>query len=330
MSKTRTPGQVEGRGRVLVTGGAGFIGSHVVETLLARHWDVVVLDDLSTGLRFQVPALATFVHGDVLDTELVRRTLAGVDSVVHLAAVSSVARSLADPQGVYRTNTEGSLSVLEAARQAGTGTVLLASSAAVYAESIRPRSERSRLDPHSLYGASKQAAEQVAEVYRRLHGVRTASLRFFNVYGPRQRADVAGAGVLPAWLQCLRTGEPLEIYGTGTATRDYTHVLDVARAAADALEATRRGVLAGPINVATGRSVNLRVLARMLLQTSGRPIRVVYRPARPGDLRSSRADVRLARARFGFETRIALEDGVADMVHRGPQGPSVPQVRAQG
>ncbi len=310
VAERRVSAHGAGPARVVVTGGAGFIGSHVAEALLARRWEVTVFDDLSTGSYANVPAGARFLEADVLDASRLRDALRGAQVVVHLAAVSSVLRSLNDPQGVYRINAEGALSVLEAARHEGVNAIVLASSAAVYAESRRPRNEISRLGPQSMYGAAKLAMEQSAMVYGRLYGMHAVNLRYFNVYGPRQRPDLEGAGVMPIWVDQLRSGAPLDLFGDGRNTRDFTYVLDVARGTADAVEGAWRGRLSGALNLATGRSVTLSYLAALLSEVAGTPLRVRRLASRAGDLRHSRADITRARKLLAYEPSVPLELGV--------------------
>ena len=304
----------------LVTGGAGFIGSHVVDELLEHGWRVRVLDDFSSGVLENLACVADrieIVRGDVCDGDAVEAAVAGVEVIFHQAAIASVARSIAEPVHSHRVNLGGTLRVLEAACRHGCRRVVFASSSAVYGDgSPPPLHESDPVAPVSPYAVQKLAAEHYLDVYAGIHGVETVALRYFNVYGERQDPDSDYAAVVPIFVAAARRGEPLRIYGDGEQTRDFIHVSDVARA--NRLAADASDVSGHCFNVASGRGMRVNDLVSVLGAAFGRVLEVVREPARPGDIRQSRADVGGACKELGFEPFVDLETGIRRRAVRFP------------
>lgn len=297
---------------IVVTGGAGFIGSHVAEAYLAAGHTVWVVDDLATGKRDNVPAGARFVRADIND-EAVRRLLSDerVEAVNHHAAQMDVRRSVADPLFDARSNVLGLLNLLEGAREAGCRTFVFASSGGtVYGElTAFPATEEHSTHPISPYGISKLAGEHYLDFYRLEYGLRTVSLRYANVYGPRQ--DPHGeAGVVAIFSRALLDGQPITINGDGTQTRDYVFVADVVRANLAALATD----VHGPFNVGTGVETDVNALAAHLQRLTGAPDRARYGPAKPGEPRRSVLDCERAARMLGWMPAGALEDGLETTV----------------
>ena len=297
----------------LVTGGAGFIGSHVTRALLARGDQVSVLDDLSTGTRENLAGTdARLIQGDVRDPQVVAAAMRGVELVFHHAALISVAESMQDPLACYETNLIGSINILLAAHQAGAKRVVLASSAAVYGEAVGPVGETDPVSPVSPYAASKMAMEQAGLLFARTYALPTVSLRYFNVYGPRQRADSAYAAVIPIFIQHMLAGEPVTIHGDGQQSRDFVFIEDVVRA--NLIAAGLPGDRAGVFNIAGGQSIPVATLAQTLQRLiPGSPV-PVHGPARPGDIRHSAANLRLSSQAMGYRPATALERGLQQTV----------------
>lgn len=302
--------------RVLVTGGAGFIGSHVAEAYLARGDRVWIVDDLSSGKLENVPEGAEFLRMDIGDPALdeLFRKVGGFDIVNHHAAQIDVRRSVADPRADARINIDGLLNVLECARRHGVGRVIFVSSGGVvYGEpACRPTPETAPKLPRSPYGVTKLAGEQYLYYYAQVHGLEYAVLRYSNVYGPRQ--DPHGeAGVVAIFSSRLRDGQPITIYGDGEQTRDYVYVGDVVRAnllvsdvaLPPAVDLDSRG-----FNVGTGRETSVNELARVLMEAAGRDAEVRYAAARPGELLHSCLDNTRLR-QLGWEPAVSLREGLA-------------------
>jgi UDP-glucose 4-epimerase len=282
--------------RVTVTGGAGFIGANVCRLLVDRGHDVVVLDDLSTGNRANLDGLDVVVsERSILDSPAVAEALAGADSVVHLAAKASVVASIEDPATTYDVNVTGTLAVLEGARAAHVGHVIVASSAAVYGpEPPVPASESLAPAPAHPYGASKLATEAVALAHARAYAMDVLALRFFNVFGPLQPADHVYAAAVPAFVDAAVAGRPVPVHGDGLQTRDFVDVGHVADVLVTAVELGLAHD--GPVNLAGGEERTLVALAGELEAVLGHPLVLAHGPARPGDARRSCADVTLLRA----------------------------------
>lgn len=295
---------------VLVTGGAGFIGSHIVDALAGDN-DVRVLDDFSTGHRDYVPDDVALIEGSIRDPAAVERATRDVDLIFHEAAEVSVENTVDAPLESDRTNVDGTLAILERARTED-ARVVLASSAAVYGHPDElPVRESTRTDPASPYGVQKLAADRYAALYQELYDVPTVALRYFNVYGPRQQGDYSG--VISAFLERAREGEPIPIDGDGEQTRDFVHVSDVVRAN---LRAATTDHVGEAFNVGTGETTSIRDLAETIAAATGTDSPIVHREPRPGDVRHSRADVSKTARKLGFEARISLETGIRDLVSR--------------
>lgn len=276
--------------KVLVTGGAGFIGSNVAAELLARGHEVTVLDDLSTGRAAHLDGLRVrFLRGDIRDAAAVDAAMRGQEGVCHLAASVGNRRSIEDPHFDASVNVLGTIRVLEAMRRAGVGSIVYSSSAGIFGEPQRePVDEAHPCEPLSPYGATKWCGEKLCLSYMHLHGLRAVCLRYFNVFGEKQRFDAYG-NVIPIFAERALAGGPLTIYGDGRQTRDFVHVGDVARANAAALEtASARG----PVNVGSGHRTAIADLAAMVRERAGRPLDIVHAPERPGDVRHCTADIR--------------------------------------
>jgi UDP-glucose 4-epimerase len=302
--------------RWLVTGGAGFIGSHLVEALVARYEQVRVLDNFSTGRWENLSAVRDrieVIEGDVRDPRAVRQAIDGVGVVAHLAAVVSVERSLQNPQETMDVNTEGTLNLLEAARQASVSRFLFASSAAVYGDhSELPLREDLPLRPLSPYAASKVAGEALCHAYRTAYGLSTVVLRFFNIYGPRQDPRSPYSGVISIFVGRMQQGLPPIIYGDGRQTRDFVYVGDVVAALIRAGE--RDGVDGAVFNVARGEETSVLQLVALLNQALGTHLEPEFAPPRAGEIRRSAGDPRRAQAVLGWRPTVGLMEGLSRLV----------------
>jgi UDP-glucose 4-epimerase len=299
--------------RVLVTGGAGFIGANLCRALVGGGHDVVVLDDLSTGSAANLEGLAVeLVEGSVLDTVLVEPLVAAADRVVHLAARASVPRSVADPVGAHAVNAGGTLVVLEAARPSAVP-VVLASSSSVYGDTaVTPKHEDLPVAPRSPYAASKLAAEAYALAHQASYGLPVLALRFFNVYGPLQPADHDYAAVVPRFVDAALAGRPLVVDGDGRQSRDFTFVGTVVEVLARAVD---EAVTApGPVNLAYGTRTDLLDLIARIEGVLGHEVVVEHGPPRPGDVRHSTADGSRLAALVPGVAPVALDDGLAATV----------------
>ena len=300
--------------RVLVTGGAGFIGSNLVHSLAASGDPIRVLDDLSTGsldnlADVQSPVEA--VTGDIGDPQAVRRAMEGVEVVYHLAALPSVARSLVDPASTNRVNVDGTLNVLQSARDAGVRRVVYASSSSVYGDTpTLPKDETMAQAPMSPYAASKLAGEAYCRAFATAFGLETVSLRFFNVFGPRQNPASEYAAAVPRFVTRMLAGERPEIFGDGHQSRDFTFVANVVRACVLAGSAPGASGLA--VNVGCGERISLLELVETINNLLGTRIEPVFAPPRPGDVRHSQASISKAREVLGYEPEVSVRDGLAE------------------
>jgi nucleoside-diphosphate-sugar epimerase len=297
----------------LVTGGAGFIGSHLVNALLDSGLRVRVLDDLSSGRRenlADVAAAVEFVEGDIRSLPAVQAACAGADVVFHLAAVGSVPRSMKDPAHSLAVNVGGTANVLTGARDAGARRVVYASSSSVYGDSeALPKREGEEGRPLSPYALSKKMNEELADVFGRCYGLETIGLRYFNVFGPRQLPDGPYAAVIPRFFKACLTGESPVIYGDGSQSRDFTFVTDAVRA--NLLAASAPASACGAAyNVAGGRAVTVNDLASAVQALAGGGAPPRYEPPRTGDIPHSRADLTRARAALGFEPATGFAEGL--------------------
>ena len=297
--------------RILVTGGAGFIGSHVVCALVARGDEVVVVDDLSAGRREHVPEGVSLVVGDLAAEGVAPRVVDGCAAIVHCAARTSVQASVEDPCDSNRRNLEVSTRLLLAARTAGVRRLVYSSTAAAYGDRVDgPAGEERREAPVSPYGMNKLAAEQLFRMAPELYGVDTICLRYFNVYGPRQDPASPYSGVISIFVRCAAEGRGPTIFGDGRQSRDFVYVADVVRANLLALDAARGGGLV--CNVATGRTVDLLTLWDVVREVAGRPdLEPVLGPPRAGDIRVSAARVERAARELGFRAGTDLREGLA-------------------
>ncbi len=304
---------------ILVTGGAGFIGSHTVDALVAAGHQVSVFDNLSTGAAknlAQHGAQVRLFEGDFRDAAQIRHAVleSQCDAIMHLGALVSVPRSLQVPLETFEINATGTAHVLDAARvSARVPRVVLASTSAVYGDVPGRKQEDAALMPLAPYATSKLMAEQLCEIYARCYGVPVVRLRYFNVYGPRQRADSPYSGVLAKWTDAIRDGRPCLVFGDGEHTRDFVHARDVARANQAALTAPLP--MANMLfNVATGASVSLNLILAALKQAADKPVEVEYRPAREGDIVHSSADNTRLCAAFAWKPMVPLAAGLAELL----------------
>lgn len=298
--------------KIVITGGAGFIGSNLAHALTLRPEvsEVRVVDDLSTGFKDNLAGLdVQFAEGSILDSSLLDRAFAGMDTIVHLAALPSVSRSVDDPLASHHANATGTLCVLEAARQAGGVQVIAASSSSVYgANPHLPKHEELRTAPLSPYAVSKLATEAYLGAFHHCYGLPVLPFRFFNVYGPRQPAGHSYAAVVPAWISAMTTGQPVLVHGDGHQTRDFTYVGTVCRVLT---QAALRGVVSfDPVNLAFGTRTSLLELITELESVLGSPLAPRHLPPRPGDVRHSHADNTRLRSLFPEVEPVPLREGL--------------------
>lgn len=306
-------GKSDGQRHVAVTGGAGFIGSNLVDAVLSTGCRVTVLDNLSTGFRRNLTNNADLesIEDDVRDRLAVDAAFSGCDTVYHLAASVGNRKSIDDPIHDAETNVLGTINVLEAARAAGVRKVVVSSSAGVFGElKTLPIREDHPIEPDSPYGCTKLCEEKLALAWAKLYGLEVVCLRYFNVFGRRQRFDAYG-NVIPIFVfQALR-GERLTVFGDGEQTRDFVHVNDVVAAN---LGAAEKPGLTGVFNIGSGTRISIKELVRLIEKVSGLDLDVRYGPERPGDVRDSLADISAARGAFGFAPSTDFEGNLADYV----------------
>jgi UDP-glucose 4-epimerase len=297
--------------KALVTGGAGFIGSNVARLLADEGYDVLVIDNLSSGYRKNLDPIKSvrFTEADVRDETAVTRAMEGTEVVFHFAASVGNVRSIEQPIDDSEVNLLGTIRVLEAARRAAVRTLICSSSAAIFGELRRlPIPEDHPTEPDSPYGVSKLAEEKMCLVYSKLYELQAVCLRYFNVYGINQRYDAYG-NVIPIFAHRLLRREPLIIYGDGEQTRDFVNVIDVARA--NLLAARTTGV-SGAFNIGSGVSITVNQLAAAMLNAAETPVPVQHVEARKGEVRDSRADISAAREKLGYEPTVQIEQGLAE------------------
>ncbi len=304
---------------ILVTGGAGFIGSNLVDALVARGYAVRVLDNLSTGKRSNLSDAAgvEFIEGDVADAQVMRRAVRGVRAVVHLAAVASVQASVDDPVGTHQSNLVGTLNLCEAMREEGIHRVVFASSAAVYGNNGEGQAidEDTPKAPLTPYAADKLASEHYLDFYRRQHGLEPVVFRFFNIFGPRQDPSSPYSGVISIFTERAQKGLPIAVFGDGEQTRDFLYVGDLVEVLVQALESTE--VEAGAINVGLNRATSLNDLLASISDVLGGLPPVSYQAARSGDIRHSRADNARLLQRFRLpEPATDMRVGLAKLLDR--------------
>ena len=298
--------------RYLVTGGAGFIGSNTVDELVRRGHGVVVLDDLSSGKEdnlAEVRGKITFMKGSITDIETVQKAMVQADYVIHLAARTSVPRSVKDPVDTNRINVDGTLNVLVAARDNKVKRVVLAASSSAYGDTpTLPKSEDMQPLPISPYGVSKYVGELYAQTFGRCYGLENVSLRYFNIFGPRQDPDSPYSGVLSRFSTAFLDSTPPVVFGDGEQTRDFTYVDNAVQANILACEAPSAS--GRTFNIGTGHAVSLNQVLQMLQKASGKTLETKYEPPREGDIRDSLADIRLAKEFLGYEPTVLFEEGL--------------------
>jgi len=296
----------------LVTGGAGFIGSNLVRTLLARGWRVRVLDNLSTGFRENLDEVRTdidLIEGDVRDAPTCYKACQGAEVVYHQAAVPSVPQSVADPQTSFEVNLVGTHHMLAAARRAGVRRLVFASSSAVYGDSEElPKRETMPPTPVSPYAAAKAAGEAYCAAFAGAFGLETISLRYFNIFGPRQDPTNAYAGVIAAFATRMLRGQPPIIYGDGTQSRDFTSVESVVEANLQAAEIPK--ACGQAVNIGCGKALDLNQMVAIFNEILGTDFQPIYEPPRPGDVMHSLADIAAARDLLGYEPTGSFADGL--------------------
>lgn len=298
--------------KILVTGGAGFIGSHLTEALVRAGHDVRVLDNFVAGKRENLAGVRGHVRiltGDCADPLCARRAARGVEVIYHEAAIPSVARSVAEPELSHRANATATLVMLDAARREGVRRFIYAGSSSVYGDArVSPKREDLEPRPLSPYAAGKLMGEHYLRIFAELYGMETLTLRYFNVFGPRQDPGSPYSGVISLFTTALLAGRQPVIYGDGRQTRDFTYIANVVDGNLRALRA--KGLRGQALNLATGRSISLRELLAALARETGAPGRARYLPARAGDIRHSLADVRRARKLLGYRPRVEFEAGL--------------------
>ena len=308
--------------RVLITGGAGFIGSNLARELVAAGHTVSILDDLSTGYEENIHGLDVEFHrASILDEAALDQATGGQDSIVHLAALGSVPRSIMNPSATHSVNATGTLKVLESARRSGVDHVIMSSSSSVYGlNPAMPKSEREWVRPMSPYAVSKLAAEQYMLAYQSSYSLKTLAFRFFNVYGPYQRAGHVYAAVIPVFIDALLRGDPLTVNGDGSNSRDFTFVGTVCDVIKSAVEGKVQHP--EPVNLAFGTNTSLMDLIRQIETTTGVSPQVEHRSPRPGDVQHSQADNASLRSLFPEIVPVPLEHGLkltAEWFHTLPK-----------
>jgi UDP-glucose 4-epimerase len=301
--------------RTVVTGGAGFIGSHLAEELARQGHQVVILDDLSTGKRENIEALlkrdnVEFIQGSIADLCLLQGLFQNVDYVFHEAAAPSVPRSIEYPLASHEINITGTLNVLLAARDNGVRKVIYASSSSVYGDAqTLPKREDMFPSPQSPYAVTKLTGEYYCQVFHKVYGLPTVSLRYFNVYGPRQDPDSQYAAVIPKFIKKVSEGNPPIIFGDGKQTRDFTFIRDVVEANVLAAESNAIGIF----NIGRGERITINYVASLIIKLIGNSVKPIHEGPRPGDIRHSTADISKAKT-FGYEPRHSLKFGLRETI----------------
>jgi UDP-glucose 4-epimerase len=297
--------------KVLITGGSGFIGSNLARYLVDQAYDVVILDNLSSGFRCNVEGLpqVDFLEGDIRNYDFVKRAAHGAEIIFHLAASVGNTRSIQHPFDDSESNVLGTLNNLEAARPLGVRKIVYSSSAGIFGElKTLPIQEDHPVEPDSPYGVSKLAGEKMCLAYAKLYDLEAVALRYFNVYGPGQRYDAYG-NVIPIFAHAISKSQPLTIFGDGEQTRDFINVNDVVQAN---VKAALTYGLSGAFNLGSGSRVTINWLAKTMVELSGVDLTVVHGAQRPGDVRHSLADTTAAKEAFGFEAIVPLREGLAE------------------
>ena len=302
-------------GKVVVTGGAGFIGSHLVDALAQRGYKVIIIDDLSTGKKKNIEHLlqgggVQFYKGSITDLPLLQRLFQGAEYVFHQAALPSVPRSVANPQASHEVNATGTLNVLLAARDNRVSKVIYASSSSAYGDTpTLPKKEDMLPSPQSPYAVAKLAGEYYCQVFHRIYEMPVACLRYFNVYGPRQDPDSPYAAVIPRFISRVADGVPPVILGNGEQTRDFTFIRDVVEANLLAAESEATGIF----NIGSGASISISNLARLIVSLMGENMEPIYEEVRPGDIMHSVADISRA-GNFGYRPQFTIDKGIREII----------------
>jgi nucleoside-diphosphate-sugar epimerase len=301
---------------VLVTGGAGFIGSNLAEGLVKRGFDVRILDDFSAGKKENLDAVrgkAEIIRGSITDMETARKALKGIDCIFHQAALTSVTRSVEKPLETAQVNIIGTLNLLVSARDAGVRRVVFASSSSIYGNTpTLPKREDMPPCPQSPYALTKYAGERYMQIFHSLYGLETVSLRYFNVFGPRQDPNSQYAAVIPKFITAVLAGKKPVIDGDGEQTRDFTYIKDTVEANILAMQ-TRKGI--GEVfNIAGGKRITINGLKSLICELSGKDVGAVHGPPRPGDVRHSLADTDRARRLLGYEPKYDVRKGLEETI----------------
>ena len=298
--------------KIFVTGGAGFVGSHLVTSLLAQGYDVTILDNLSNCKKEKISNLkekgARFILGDITDYNLISKKIVDFDSVIHLAAKISVSDSILFPETTHTVNVTGTLNLLRACVKNKVRNVIAASSAAVYGnQKILPMNETTKTMPISPYGATKLAMEHYLQAFSNCYSMNTISLRFFNIFGKGQSSEYAG--VISKFLNQINNNKPLIIYGDGKNTRDFVSVDDVVRSIILAIKKidSKKGI---KYNIATGNSFSINELAKMMVSLSGKKLEVLHKKSKKGDIKHSKASINLAKKDLGYAPQVSLRSGL--------------------
>jgi len=299
--------------KAIVTGGAGFIGSHLAESLANRGYHIIILDDLSTGRLSNIEPLlrrtnVEFVQGSIIDLPLIQRLFRGIDYIFHQAAIPSILRSVENPLSSHEVNITGTLKVLFAARDSGVKKVIYASSSSVYGDTpTLPKREDMRPTPQSPYAVTKLAGEHYCRVFHQVYGLSTVCLRYFNVYGPRQNPESEYAAAIPKFIKSVLQESSPTIFGDGEQSRDFTFVKDVVEANILAAENDASGIF----NIGTGKSTTINELVKLIIDGVGADIGLVYREPKLGDIRHSLADISSAKT-FGYDAKYDLVEGLRE------------------
>ncbi len=302
--------------KYIVTGGAGFIGSHIVEALANRGDEVVILDNLFSGKKTNIePFLegtrVSFVNGSVTDPEILRTAFSGADGIFHEGAIASVPRSIANPKATNDANVTGTLNVLIAAQECGVKKIVFASSSSVYGNTLTlPKQEDMIPAPLSPYAVSKLTGEYYLRVFSEVYGLKTVSLRYFNVFGPRQDPKSEYAAVIPKFITSILAHTSPTIYGDGEQTRDFTYVKDVVQANIRAMESSAQGVY----NVAYCQRINLKELAARIMAITGISVPLTFEASRAGDVKDSLADISRASVAFGYAPAYTVTTGLEETI----------------
>jgi UDP-glucose 4-epimerase len=302
--------------RFVVTGGAGFIGSHIADALASRGDEVVILDNLFSSRMENIRHLmdaptVTFVNGSVTDQALLTKTCKGADGIFHEAAITSVPRSVKDPLASNEANVTGTMNVLVAARKCGIQKIIYASSSSVYGDTpMLPKREDMVPNPKSPYAVTKMTGEYYLKVFHELYGMDTVSLRYFNVFGPRQDPNSEYSAVIPKFITKILHHESPVIYGDGSQTRDFTYVKDVVQANLRAMERDAQGIF----NIAYGNRISLTALARTIMDTLGEALPLKYEASRSGDIHDSLADISAAQKSFGYAPEYTVTTGLKETI----------------